>query len=184
MHLDWGEPCQIAFQKGFTILTPGKQQPGFIEWLLGARPIPGPRDTGEKQPRSCCLHDSQSSSLRPASGAASELKGRRSFPRNQKRRGEARGYYRWWRRSGTSQVALEPAGSGDILYQSRDPVCGLPIGVGYIGVLLRSKIIVPPLRGFIWADFTGRQRAHRLVFDQLITTARGDKPQNGSTRRA
>lgn len=42
MHLDLGESCQIAFQKGFTIRTPCKQQLGFTEWLLGARPMPGP----------------------------------------------------------------------------------------------------------------------------------------------
>lgn len=164
MHLDLGEPCQIAFQKGFTILTPCKQQPGFIEWLLGARPMPGPRDTGEKQPRSCCLHDSQASSPRPASGAASELKGRRSFHRNQKGSGETREYSRWSRRSGMSQVALELAGSGDVLYRSGDPMSGLPISVGHIGVLLRSKLIIPPLWGFVWEDFTGRQRAQGLVF--------------------
>lgn len=103
MHLDLDEPCQIAFQKGFTILTPCRQQPGFIEWLLGARPMPGPGDTGEKQPGSCCFCDSQSLSPRAALELPLSSKEGEAFTGTKK--GEARGYSRWWRRSGTSWVA-------------------------------------------------------------------------------
>lgn len=155
MHLDLDEPCQIAFQKGFTILTPCRQQPGFIEWLLGARPMPGPGDAGEKQPGSCCFCDSQSLSPRAASGAASELKGRRSFHRNQKRRGEDI-------LGGGGGLARpgwlgELAGSGDVLYWSGEPTHGAPISGGHTGVVLRSKTVVPPSWGFGRISQEGRE---------------------------
>lgn len=80
----WVGPARLHSRKAL-VFSPLENS---IQDLLSGCLVSGPRDTDENWLRTCCLNNSQSLRSRAASGAASELRGRQSFHRNQKRRQE------------------------------------------------------------------------------------------------
>lgn len=160
----------MAFHKGFTILTPRQQQPGFMAGLLHARPLLDPRDTGENQPGACCLNTSRSLRPRGSRGVASELKGRRGTAK-----GEVRGYSRWWKELGSRPSSMRADWTRRRTAQGWGPCVWAPLRGRTRAGEDNDRL---PL-GWFGEGSTGGKAAHQS-FDLIATTVGGDRRQEGS----